>query len=134
MRVRRIGKRVAFGSCQAIFTCTFLRPIGTNDEAFKMYDALSYKFGPSNRHQKYWRSTMQTYRELKRINGRNLLEPFETLATVFFHFTKFKISTLRNFYVFFRSSKHPIFVTNPREDLFPFWVQFCSSESIDWTE
>uniref|UniRef100_A0A914CAR8 Nucleolus and neural progenitor protein-like N-terminal domain-containing protein n=1 Tax=Acrobeloides nanus TaxID=290746 RepID=A0A914CAR8_9BILA len=42
--------------------------------SMKIYDALVYKFGQSNRHQKFWKVTLQVYSELKRINQRNLFE------------------------------------------------------------
>jgi len=61
MQAKGLGGKVALGSCQ-------------------MYDAMVYKFGPSNRHQKYWRSSMQIYRGLKRINERNILQPIKALA------------------------------------------------------
>uniref|UniRef100_A0A915EQF9 Nucleolus and neural progenitor protein-like N-terminal domain-containing protein n=1 Tax=Ditylenchus dipsaci TaxID=166011 RepID=A0A915EQF9_9BILA len=41
-----------------------------------LYDALVYKFGQSNRHQKFWKSTMQIYSQLKRINKINLIDYF----------------------------------------------------------
>lgn len=50
--------------------------------SMKIYDALVYKFGRSNRHQKFWKVTLQVYSELKRINRRNLKESLANISTV----------------------------------------------------
>lgn len=42
-----------------------------------LFEALVYKFGRSNRHQKFWRIGRQCYQELKRLNRQPVLEPFE---------------------------------------------------------
>jgi hypothetical protein len=52
--------------------------------SMKIYDALVYKFGQSNRHQKFWKVTLQVYSELKRINQRNLFEILSKLSQVNF--------------------------------------------------
>lgn len=52
-----------------------------------LYDALIYKFGQSNKHQKFWQFTLQINRDLKRINRRILYDPF------------LKFSQVRNLYM-----------------------------------
>jgi hypothetical protein len=49
-----------------------------------LYEALVYKFGVSNRHQKFWRIALRIYRELRRLNSQNVLGPFTQFAQVFF--------------------------------------------------
>ncbi|KAI1730032.1 NUDIX domain-containing protein [Ditylenchus destructor] len=42
----------------------------------QLYDAMIYKFGQSNRHQKFWKSMLQIYGQLKHVNkkDKNLIE------------------------------------------------------------
>ncbi|KAH7726996.1 Protein C23H3.5 [Aphelenchoides avenae] len=52
---------------------------GVSTSAVHLYDSLTYKYGASNRHQKYWRITKQIYAELKRINAK---KPLEVMARI----------------------------------------------------
>lgn len=49
-----------------------------------LYDAIVYKYGRSNRRQKYWKYALQIYAELKRINRLNLLDYFVKFVKVIF--------------------------------------------------
>lgn len=57
---KKLGRCVSIASCQ-------------------LYEALIYKFGASNRHQKYWKSTLYIYRHLKMINKSNLFDVLQTM-------------------------------------------------------
>lgn len=48
----------------------------------ELYDLMVYKFGRSNRRQKYWKYALQIYAELKRINRVNLFEYFLNFSKV----------------------------------------------------
>lgn len=54
-----------------------------------LYDALIYKFGQSNKHQKFWQFTLQIYRDVKRINCRNLYNLFLKFSKVSHFFSGF---------------------------------------------
>ncbi len=47
-----------------------------------LYDALVYKFGKSNRRQRFWRLVRQIYSELKRINARKMVRFFDKFVKV----------------------------------------------------
>lgn len=47
-----------------------------------LYDAMVYKFGKSNRRQKYWPIVRQIYNGLRRINRQPLVKSFEKFALV----------------------------------------------------
>jgi hypothetical protein len=49
-----------------------------------LYDAMVYKFGKSNRRQKYWLHVRQIYTGLQRINKRPMVKSFEKFAMVGF--------------------------------------------------
>lgn len=72
--------------------CMNLKPSETKNfggqiaqRSYLLYEALIYKFGQSNKHQKFWKISMQIYRDLKRINGqKNLFDSFSKFTQVFF--------------------------------------------------
>jgi len=47
-----------------------------------LYDAMVYKFGKSNRRQKYWNLVRQIYAGLQKINKRPLVRSFEKFSMV----------------------------------------------------
>jgi len=50
---------------------------GVCKKSCRLYDAMIYKFGKSNRRQKYWHLVRQIYTGLGRINKRPLVKSFE---------------------------------------------------------
>lgn len=55
-------------------------------ECVDLYDAIVYKYGRSNRRQKYWKYVLQIYAELKRINRVNIFVYFSKFTKVYFCF------------------------------------------------